>query len=445
MEVKPAEDMGFSISKFLKYSVTSIVLIGLVLVPSFVTNTYVRVLNTVLLIALMGLIGRTYFSAIFSFKDIEPPELEGELPSVSVVIPAYNEAQVLEDTIEACAEVDYPEDKYEVVLCYEAASTDGTEEIAEKAAKEHDFLKAVRRDEPGGGKAKATNYALEYAENDIIASIDADHCFKPNAIKRAVRWFDDEDLWCIKGRCFGYNPADSLLSLHATVERHIAEKIDIYARQIFGGFTFFGGGQAFFRSEVFDEIGSFDEDILVEDIDMSTKIHHEGKKIIVDPQVITYEENPATLQAWWSQRKRWARGWMQVAVKHTKGLTGDSDLSLTKRIDGGYTLLYAVVPTFLILLMPMMAISRMGVNTATYIPNSGLLWVLAGVAPFTLSYVVFFQDFMDGEKHHFLEYFAAITLWAYFFFQALVHLTAFIEEFIFDKKSVYVTTSRAED
>lgn len=448
MEVKTVDETSLSFRKITTYAtITGILVVGLLL-PTFFIEGYGSVLNTLLLIVLVGLVGRTLVSSLLAFSRVDPPEIDDSetLPSVSVVIPAYNEEPVLPETIEACKNVDYPAEKLEVVLCYEASSTDRTAEIAEQAAAEDSRFKAVERDEPGGGKAKATNYALKYATGDIIASIDADHQFKPNAIRRAVAWFlADEDTWCVKGRCYGNNPTDSLLALHATVERHIAEKADLFAREVMDGFTIFGGGQAFFRKEVFEELGEFDEEILVEDVDMSSKIHTVGKELHVDPKVITYEENPATLSAWWNQRKRWARGWMQVAVRYLPIMPQERSVSTRKKIDAVYTFAYAIAPVFFILIFPMPLLNLLSdVSISTLIPNGWMIWTFISISPIIVSYLIFIQDRLDDESHHWIEYIAAFTLWPYLVFQTIVFIAAFIDEFILDKDSIYVTTSRTE-
>lgn len=473
MEVKTVDETSLSFRKITAYTMITGVLVLGFLLPSFVVDVYGgidlygKALRTLLLIAVVGLVGRTLLSALLAFSRPDPPEIEDsdDLPSVSVVIPAYNEEPVLPETIEACKGLDYPKEKLEVVLCYEASSTDRTGEIAERAASEDPRFKAIERDEPGGGKAKATNYALEHATGDIIASIDADHQFKPNAVKRAVAWFlSDDDIWCLKGRCYGHNPTDSVLSLHATVERHIAEKADLFARQVMNGFTIFGGGQAFFRKEVFEELGDFDEEILVEDIDMSSRIHMAGKELQMDPHVITYEENPATLSGWWNQRKRWARGWMQVAVRYLPIFPRERSISTRKKVDAAYTFAYALVP---VLFLPMFSLPILdylagaalsaslvpnalipafefvtGISAASFVPYAGLVWRSMVIAPVVVSYLIFIQDWLDGESHHLREYLAAFTLWPYLIFQTVVFIAAFIDEFVLDKESVYVTTSR---
>jgi len=449
MDVKTVDETSISYRRVLLYVLITVGVCAVVVAPVFVSQPYGRLLNTVLLFALFGLVARTVVSTVLTFARVDRPALpeDADLPDVSVVIPAYNEAPVLEDTIEACRNLDYPREKLEVVLCYEAGSVDGTCEVAKQLAAEDDITRAVERDEPGGGKAKAVNYALQYADGDVVASIDADHEFEPRAVRRAVAWFlDDEDTWCVKGRCYGRNPTDSVIALHATVERHIAEKGEIAARELYDGYTFFGGGQAFFRAELFEELGLFDEQIMVEDIDMSSKIHEAGKDLHVDPTVITYEENPTTLEAWWSQRKRWARGWMQVTNRYLGRVPSTPALSPRQRLDGIYTLMYAVVPALLVLAFPMGVLSALtDISAPTYVPLSdSTLWTLPLLAPGLVFGLIALQDYRDGLPHNPAEYLAALTLGPYLIFQTAVYVTAFIQEYLLHKPSVYVTTSRSD-
>ncbi|MFB6205384.1 MAG: glycosyltransferase family 2 protein [Haloglomus sp.] len=445
MKVKTADAAGVSPRKVLLYGLTTAALVGALTLPALVSVAYERTLRTVLLVLLLGLVGRILLSSLLAFARTDPPgELPEDLPLVSVVIPAYNEEPVLADTIEAALALDYPRECLEIVVCYEAGSTDRTAEIAERYGNGHDAVEAVERDEPGGGKAKAINYALQYATGDLIASIDADHEFAPDAVSRGVRWFEsDDDIWCVKGRCYGRNPTDSLLALHATVERHIAELADLFGRQVFGGFTIFGGGQAFFRAELFDELGTFDEDVLVEDIDMSARIHAHGKRLQVDPYILTFEENPATLSGWWNQRSRWARGWMQVAVRHLLPLARNPTLDLRERADAIYTFSYAILPVLLVLVAPLFVLDQLVLDSSTWIPYDGVLWTAIGFAPVTCASLVFIRDWREGYSHHPAEYLAAFTLWFYLFFQSVVYLVAFLDEFVFDQEAVYVTTSRS--
>lgn len=446
MKVQTADAARAPGRKVLLYGVIALAFMVAAILPALVYPTYARALRTLVLVLLLGLVCRTYAGALLSFTSVDPPAaFPDDPPTVSVVIPAYNEEPVLADTIEAALDVDYPSDLLEIVVCYEADSTDATGEIAKRYDADHAPVKAIERDESGGGKAMAMNYALLYATGEIIACIDADHEYEPSAIRRAVRWFEsDEEIWCVKGRCYGRNPTDSLWALHATVERHIAELADLFGREVFGGFTIFGGGQAFFRRELFDELGDFDEHVLVEDIDMSARIHAAGKDLQVDPEIITYEENPDTFGAWWSQRTRWARGWMQVAVRYLPSLALDRTLSGRARADVAYTFVYALVPVVLVLAAPLLLMQIFGFSHATFLPYDVVLGGMVGLGPLVASVLVLARDRRHGHSHHRMELFAALTLWFYMFVQSAVYVSSFLDEFVFNKESVYVTTTRSE-
>jgi len=449
MEVQTVDEQDVSLPQVLLYLGVVGLFLAVVTLPVLFSVSYVRVLKTVLLVLILGMVGRLLLYSVFAFVSCqEPPAVpeSTDLPLVSVVIPAYNEAEVLPDTIAACRALDYPAERLEVVLCYEADCDDETPAICERAAAEHPEFVAVERDEAGGGKAAAANYGVEHATGEVIASIDADHQFEPDAVRRAVRWFHAEpETACVKGRCYGRNPTDSIVALHATVDRHINEKVDIYPREVFSGFTIFGGGQAFFRSTVFETYGGFDEDILIEDVDMSARMHRDGERIRLDPGIVTYEEQPTTVSAWWNQRKRWARGWMQVSVRHFKALVAGTRPSLTTKFDAAQTFAYSLIPAFLVAGFPIPLIDLLSTRVTAYIPGSQMLWWSLGLFPALTAAFVFVQDYRDGLSHHPREYLAAITLGPYMLVNTLVYVVAFIDEFVLDRDAVYVTTTRAED
>lgn len=449
MEVTTNSDGTVSPRHVGRYTLVAALLLSPFFLPVFFSVTYVRVLKTVILLVVFSQLVRISLSALLAFSDPEdPPDLPAEatLPSVSVVIPAYDEAAVLPETIEVCRDADYPADRLEVVICYEAASTDGTAEIAERAAAEDERFVALEHAEDGGTKARATNYAASEAAGDVVAVIDADHHFEAGAVRRAARWFHhDPDTWCVKGRCYGRNPGASLVSLHATVDRHVTEKADLFARDLLGSFTIFGGSGGFFRREVFEDLGGFDESVLVEDVDMSARIHDHGKELRVDPKIVTYEENPTTIRGWWHQRKRWARGWQQVSTRYLGRVPSSSGMTLKKRADAMYTFSYNMLLPFLIVGMPLPLLDLAFTSTSAFIPHSKVLWTIMGAFPVLTTACVFLQDRRDGYDHHPREYLAALTVGAFLFVQAFVHMVAFLDEFVFRRQPVWVKTERSGD
>lgn len=425
------------------------------ILPSDIGFPYARLLKTIVFVAIAGQALRMLVSVFYSLRAAtEPPPIpaDASLPTVSVVIPAYDEMAVLPDTLSAVTRLAYPSDKLEVVVCYEANSTDRTPAIATHAAAAFESVTALERDEPGGGKANAVNFALDHVSGDIVYLLDADHRPEPDVVRRAVRWFHaDPDVWCVKGRCFGRNPTDSLLSLHATVERHLTERGEIFARDRVGGFAYFGGSNGFFRREVFESVGTFDPAVLVEDIDLSVRLYQAGKDIRVDPTIITTEEHPPSFRDWWAQRKRWARGWLQVSLKHFRETLQARRMTLRTQADTVYTLGFTVVSPLLVVAVPLPILDfayfpfQFSDTPATYVPYDGVVWTLMVVLPVVAAIAVFCRDRVDGHTHGRSEYAAVASLGVYLFIQLAVYAAAFLDHFVFRKQALWVSTSRADD
>ncbi|MEF8757242.1 MAG: hypothetical protein V5A33_03285, partial [Halobacteriales archaeon] len=73
MEVKTVDDTAFSFRTIATYGAITAVLVVLFALPSFVTDTYARLLNTLLLLTVLGLVGRTFLSTLLSFSALDPP------------------------------------------------------------------------------------------------------------------------------------------------------------------------------------------------------------------------------------------------------------------------------------------------------------------------------------------------------------------------------------
>lgn len=384
----------------------------------------------------VGAAARAVGSGLLALRSPSPPSPPATWPSVSVVVVAYNEADVLRGTLAACRALDYP--SFEVVVCYESASTDGTAAIAEAAARADDRVTAVRRDGSPAGKAAAVNDAIDHATGTVVASIDANQRPDERMLRRAVRWFRDDDVRCVKGRCYGTNPGDSLVALHATVERHLLERAEFYAREVVGGLTLFTGGQVVFSADLVDELGPFDESMLTEDIEMACRVHEAGFDVRVDPGILTYERNPASLGALLAQRKRWARGVFQVARRHALTLLRSRRVSRVAKLDAGFTFGYALLAPLLVLSLPAVLVAA---PSPAERPVAAALRLSPAVAVVVAAALVFAVDHAAGRPHAPAEYLAPLTLPAYVAVQSAVVVTAFVDEFLLDAPTTYVTSS----
>jgi hypothetical protein len=125
-------------------------------------------------------------------------------------------------------------------------------------------------------------------------------------------------------------------------------------------------------------------------------------------------------------------------------------LSGRKRIDAVATFGFTLVLPLLVVGTPLPVLDLLarlqGTTPVTsFVPHSQVIWTVLGAFPAVGAWAVFAQDRRDGRTHHPGEYLASVVLGGFLFAQCLVWVTAFLDEFVFRKPSVYVTTTRARD
>ena len=132
-------------------------------------------------------------------------------PKVSLIIPTYNEASVISRKLENVQNIDYPEDKLQVILV-DSASTDGTLAVCKNRLEKNNFRFSIKllSEKQRLGKSHALNTALEFADGEIIATSDADSFWEPDALRKAVSFFADPSVGAVTGR-------EELINLEKTV------------------------------------------------------------------------------------------------------------------------------------------------------------------------------------------------------------------------------------
>src|SRR3954452_6879326 len=117
---------------------------------------------------------------------------DGYLPSVAVIVTAYNEESAIERRLENLRALDYPPELLEIVVTSDA-STDRTEELAEAAGG-----RVIRN--PRGGKVAAQDAAVRATEAEVVAFSDANATWAPDALRMLVRNFADPQVAYVCGR-----------------------------------------------------------------------------------------------------------------------------------------------------------------------------------------------------------------------------------------------------
>ena len=230
-------------------------------------------------------------------------------PSISILIPAYNEEKVLRRAIETTIEATYPTSKEIIII--DDGSTDMTYSIAQEFTKKG--IKLVHR--PNGGKAVAINHGLRFARGEIIIIVDADSLVGKNSLIELVQPLRDPDIAAVAGNIKVLNRMNWLTRCQAL--EYIAS-INVYRRalDVFGSVTVVPGALGAYRRDVLEGGGSYDPDTLVEDFDVTMKTLKTGKVVQASTAAIAYTEAPQTLGELIKQRLRWYRGNFQALWKH---------------------------------------------------------------------------------------------------------------------------------
>ncbi|PZQ61082.1 MAG: polysaccharide deacetylase [Sphingomonas taxi] len=237
----------------------------------------------------------------------EPPHVT---PSVSVIIPAYNEERVIASSVARVLASDYPGLQ---VIVADDGSRDGTS--AAVAAAFGDDTRVTLLTLPNGGKAAALNRALLHASGEIVIALDADTQFEPETIARLARWFADPALGAVAGDARVGNRVN-LVTRWQAIEYITAQNLERRALAGFDAITVVPGAVGAWRRAALDAVGGYPEDTLAEDQDLTIAIQRAGWRVTYDPRAVAWTEAPETFRALAKQRYRWAFGTLQCLWKH---------------------------------------------------------------------------------------------------------------------------------
>jgi len=226
-------------------------------------------------------------------------------PSLSVIIPARNEEEYIEDCLKSILNSNYPKDKLEVMVAIDG-SKDKTLEICKR------FEPKIRvfKSKPKRCKAEALNEVWPKAKGEIIAIFDADCVVDKNCLREAVKNFSKENVDGVSGTIKTYNKKyllPRIISLETTFTSFIE-----YVLSKFGANSHFSGKNMFIRKSVLEKIGGFDEFSFLEDIELSLRMKRMKYKVVFEPKAVTWQNEPKNFKSYFNQRKRWARGTFRI-------------------------------------------------------------------------------------------------------------------------------------
>ncbi len=283
--------------------------------------------------ALAALLGLTLvmFAATFALKaatlwqalrgappEIGPAPLIARLPTVSVLVALYREADIAPRLIRRLGRLDYPRGLLDVVLVVEEADLGTRQALAR--AQLPGWMRVVTV--PEGQvrtKPRALNHALQFCHGAIVGVYDAEDAPEPDQIRRVVERFyrRGPQVACLQGILDFYNPATNWLSRCFTIEYAAWFRVMLPGLQRLGLPLPLGGTTLFFRREALLALGGWDAHNVTEDADLGIRLARHGYRTEM-VETTTQEEANCRAIPWIKQRSRWIKGYMMTYISHMR-------------------------------------------------------------------------------------------------------------------------------
>jgi poly-beta-1,6 N-acetyl-D-glucosamine synthase len=266
-----------------------------------------------------------WFGFLDQVEEASAPDLAA-CPSVSLILPAYNEGKVIAASIRSLLELDYP--AYEI-LVVDDGSKDDTFLRAREVEGQHGSVSVRVITKRNGGKSSALNVGIAASRSEFVLCMDADSKLSPNTLRRAIAHMADPAVGAVAGNVKVINRRNILTNLQA-LEYVEGLNMARRAQAFFNTVNIIPGPMGLFRRRVVMEVGGYKHDTFAEDCDLTLSILERGWKIRYEPDAVAFTEAPEDLNSLIKQRYRWTRGILQALKKRrhqlfdtrNRGLTG---------------------------------------------------------------------------------------------------------------------------
>jgi cellulose synthase/poly-beta-1,6-N-acetylglucosamine synthase-like glycosyltransferase len=232
-------------------------------------------------------------------------------PKISILIPAFNEATVIEGTIRNKLEQSYPSDLIEIIVISDE-SEDGTDDIVIRISTSEARVRLIRQS-PRQGKTAGLNLAMQQAQGDIIIFSDANSHYEKNAITNLVNCFSDPQVGYVTGKMVYVNSDGSLVgdgcSAYMKYENHM-RALETQVASVVG----VDGGIDAIRKELYQPMNA-DQ---LPDFVLPLKVVTQGKRVIYCDSALLNEESLSNSQSEFRMRVRVSLRayWAMKDMKH---------------------------------------------------------------------------------------------------------------------------------
>jgi biofilm PGA synthesis N-glycosyltransferase PgaC len=226
---------------------------------------------------------------------------------LTVIVPAYNEAETLADTIRSLREQSVQPDE---ILVVDDCSTDATAEVAESFS-----VTVLRPPANTGSKAGAQTFALERVQTGLVMAIDADTALAPDAIERMLPAFDDPDVACASGFVLPRH-VRTVWERGRYIEYMLAFSFFKRVQDTYGKPLISSGCFSIYRTADLRAAGGWSDRTMAEDMDLTWTLYRRGHKVRFLPDAVCYPIEPHDLGFLRKQLRRWSHGFVQNVRLH---------------------------------------------------------------------------------------------------------------------------------
>ncbi|UCF05134.1 MAG: glycosyltransferase family 2 protein [bacterium] len=219
---------------------------------------------------------------------------ERYVPSVALIISAYNEERIIREKIENSLKLDYPRDRLKIVIASDG-SMDETNDVVRSYEGVNLVLKAFDTRE---GKSATLNRAVLGLDDDILVFSDANAFYREDAIQQLVKNFADEDVGCVVGRLV-YLSNHSYVGKGENLYWRYESLLNRLESRV--GSVLVGTGTIFaIRRELFRPVISN----VANDFQLPAEVANQGYDVVYEREAVAYEKSTYFFREEFARKRR---------------------------------------------------------------------------------------------------------------------------------------------
>jgi glycosyltransferase XagB len=282
-----------------------------------------------------------------------PKEFAPAQKSFTVLLPARNEEEVIQHTIDGVLRANYPQELLEVVVVCRIDDPGTIQKVQEKIVELvgrgiHNVRLIIFQDRPIN-KPHGLNIGFRNTTHEIVTIFDSEDEIHPEVFNVVNTVMVNEGVSVVQAGVQLMNFNSRWFSALNVLEYFFWFKSRLhYHAEV--GIIPLGGNTIFFTRAIINRIGGWDEECLTEDADIGIRLSQLGERIrvVYEDEYVTREETPPTVGQFIKQRTRWNQGFLQVLQRGTYW----SLPKLSQRLLAVYTLASPVLQAFTTLYIP---------------------------------------------------------------------------------------------